>query len=162
MGLCLNRSWLDNWIRKFAQKTGFADAKCLEWGYLIQFNDNAFISSRTVGHKWTNQQTNLITHHLKCCFNHSEMPEPKFVIKMIWYNYLLELSHTIAFPNIRHPPPNAVMLYWVCSEAQVINYVGRKSHIGFPVFQQLPFLLLILCAGFPGSDTWDGNTSVLS
>jgi len=51
MGLCLNRSWLDNWIRKFAQKTGFADAKCLEWGYLIQFNDNAFISSRTVG-RW--------------------------------------------------------------------------------------------------------------
>ncbi len=32
---------------------------------------------------WTNQQTDLIAHHLKCYFNHFEMPELKSLIKMI-------------------------------------------------------------------------------
>lgn len=48
----------------------------------------------------TNQWINLIAHHLKC---HSEIPEPKSDVKMIWCNCLPELSHTITFSNIRHP-----------------------------------------------------------
>lgn len=36
-----------------------------------------------------NQQTNRIAQRLKCRFGHLEMPEPKSLIKIIWYNDLL-------------------------------------------------------------------------
>ncbi len=48
-------------------------------------------------HMWfgicSNQHTVLITHHVKFSFSDdSKMPEPKSVIKMIWYNHLPEVS----------------------------------------------------------------------
>lgn len=52
---------------------------------------------------WTNQPINVNARHLECWFGHYEMPEPKSVILMIWFNSLAKASHMIVFPktNIR-------------------------------------------------------------
>lgn len=53
---------------------------------------------------------------------HSEMPELKSVVKMIWFNSLPERSQAVAFPNIRHP--------------------NSRENTRLPCLQQLTSLLL--------------------
>lgn len=57
------------------------------------------LSSRDQVHNWTNRQNSLTAHYLRCCFNHSEMPEA--MNWLICYNSLPELSLTIGLPVIR-------------------------------------------------------------
>lgn len=57
------------------------------------------------------------------------MPEPKQI--KICYNNLTYLSHTIAFPNIRHPSAREHNGFY-CSETQLIYYVwGKKDFTQF-------------------------------
>ncbi len=80
-----------------------------------------------------------ISSHLKCRFSHSEMPEQKSVIKMIQYNHLPELSHTLVFLNIRHSN-------MFVSALHLPQLLCRKNK------QLFIILLLIFCTSFPGSE----------
>ncbi len=52
-------------------------------------------------HTWTNKQTVLIARDLKFCFSHSEIPESKSIIKVVWYNYLQNCLHNCSQTGIR-------------------------------------------------------------
>ncbi len=50
---------------------------------------NKFLDAHQKSHV-SNQWTDLVSQHLKCCFGHSEMPKTKSVSKVVQYNYLPE------------------------------------------------------------------------
>ncbi len=82
-------------------------------------------------HNWTNQQTVLIAQDLKCCFGHSEIPESKSVIKVIWYNYLQNCLHNCV-PKQASASESKItcpcFFSSAHSKAQIIYYIWKKTH----------------------------------
>ncbi len=86
----------------------------------------------------TNQWTDLIPQHLKCCYDHSEMPEQnlssKYFCIIASQKCLRRLrSQTAAFTSESND-----RIHWVssaCSEAQVIYYIWKLLYsVASPTF----------------------------
>ncbi len=87
----------------------------------------------------TNQWNDLIAHHLKHCFNNSELSEN------MWYN----LHIRMAFPNIiRLQMHDDMTVYFVssaCTEAQTIYYVWKTFILNVTLSQFDDFVLEKWC-----------------
>ncbi len=91
---------------------------------------------------------NSLREQKKTCFyGHSKMPEPKPIIKMIGYYYLLELSDTLSLP--RHKASSAVCLQ-ICSSEHFVC-ISNLLHLimnpsGYKLYIHFYFVLFYICA----------------
>lgn len=68
---------------------------------------------------------NLIAHHLKYCFNHSEMPDLKSIVQMIWYVTSLNRLTQLRSQTSSAFEPVCYCVSSACFEVEVIYYLGR-------------------------------------
>jgi len=77
------------------------------------------------------------------------MTEPKSVIKVVWNNYLPELSYMTTFPNSRYLPPKVLhfmrSLHFVCP-------LCHASHLLYEYLWLLLLFLVIFSTSLSGSD----------
>ncbi len=75
------------------------------WKRICRINSSMRIKIALCGMGWhnlTNQRTDLVAQHLKCCYGHSEMPEQS-LSKYFCIFCLPEPSYMTVFLNSRHP-----------------------------------------------------------
>ncbi len=93
----------------------------------------------------TNQQTDVIPQHVKCCYGHFEMPE-----QSLSSMYFCIIVHHDCVPKQQHPPPkamNAFIVFRGASNLICMNIIifSRLSYFFqwyiVPVYQEVTILL---------------------
>ncbi len=86
------------------------------WKCILRINSSKYVKEvmRLCAMGWqilTNQRTDLVPQHLKCCYGHSEMPEQS--LSKYFCIIASQNCYTTAFPNSRNPPPKAITAFIV-------------------------------------------------